>query len=192
MARAAALNIALSGVPQAFAAAGRASHGASFERVVADSRLEPSLAFATTMARHGVRVSATDGDLTALWFDDLARHFASGNGPIAGLTTSRTALVMTELARGPGVRVLWRADHMAMPDGGMRHEVQGAASLVAQAGDLGRQPDWIAGLAAAVAGHATASGARGPTKTAVVHSSAAGESLEETLSSWVLIPRRAG
>ena len=99
---------------------------------------------------------------------------------------------MTELARGPGVRVLWRAEHMPMTDGTVRHEVQGAASLIARAGDLSQQPDWIVGLAVAVAGHATALGVQGPTKTAVVRSPAATESLEEMLSSWVLIPRRAG
>ncbi len=191
MARTAALNVALSAAPGAFAAPGLAPHSTSFERVVADLRLAPSRAFAATMAEQGTRVSTIDGDLTSLWFADFATHFAAGGGPIVGLTTARTALVMTELARGPGVRVLWRAEHERQPDGSLRHEIEGSAAVVASAEGLGQARDWVAGLAAVVAELADDRAWQAPMARAVVRAPRAGESLEETLSSWVLLPRRA-
>lgn len=107
LARTAVLNVPLLAAQRVFAQPWQTAPESQFERVIADARFAPSIAFAEAMARKGVRISTIDGDPTRLWFDDLARHFASGSAPIAGLTSERTALVMTELARGPGVRVLW-------------------------------------------------------------------------------------
>lgn len=197
--------------PRAFAVPGSTMFPKRFERVVADTRFSPSVAFASAMAQIGTRVSTTDGDLTSLWFDDLAQHFAQGGNAVAGLTTARTALVMIELARGPGVRVLWRAEHEAMPDGGWRHELQGSAALVDRASALGSTPAWTAGLASLLAeGAEVEVGSTRQTRAVVcapgpavrtpgvalrepgpaVRTPLAIASLEPTFSSWVLAPRQ--
>lgn len=190
MARTAALKLALISIPPAFAAPGSTARSERLERVVADARFAPSVAFAAAMAANGTRVSATDGDLTSLWFDDLARHFATGSAPIAGLTTSRTALVMIELARGPGVRVLWRAEHSALPDRSWRHELQGSAALVARVAELGPATDWAVGLASLLAGAAYDRDGQARRTSAIVGPPGAAGIIEDTLSSWVLLPRR--
>jgi hypothetical protein len=190
MARTAALNVALMAVPPAFAAPWQTSCGPRLGRVVADARFAPSVAFAAAMAANGTPTSTTDGDLTSLWFDDLARHFAQSSAAIAGLTTARTALVMIELARGPGVRVLWRGEHMAMPDGSLQHELEGAAAIVARAAELTGTSEWSASLASVLSEAAYSQGLQKRRVRAIVHAPRAVGLIEETLSSWVLVPRR--
>jgi len=191
MTRTAALNVALVGVPRVFASPGQLARATRLERVVADARFKESVAFAAAMSAIGTQVSVTDGDLTSLWFDDLARHFAGSSAPIAGLTTPRTALVMTELARGPGVSVLWHADHVAMPDGSLRHEMHGCAELVARAAELCEISGWHEGLGSMLAEAEHFHVGLASNATRVVRAPRAVGCLEETLSSWVLAPRDA-
>ena len=102
------------------------------------------------MKKRGAPVAETAGDLTRLWFDDLARRFEVGGLPVAGLTTMRTALVMIELTRSPGVRVLWHAEHAEHPASGeslIEHRAYGSAALVSRTAQIGAGRDWSVSLA---------------------------------------------
>lgn len=189
--RAAALEFALIAHPRAFAAPGSHCYSMFPGRVIADTRLAPSVAFAAAMAGTGARVSETDGDLTSLWFDDLARHFACSNAPVSGLTSARTALVMTELARGPGVRVLWRAEHVALSDGTWRHEFEAGAAIVARAAGLAATADWTTDLGSLLADARAGLSAPAERMSAVIYTESGLSCRERTLSSWVLLPRNS-
>jgi hypothetical protein len=190
MAAAAALNTAVMAGPRAFAARARARDARAIERVITDVRFAPSAAFGAAVAKTGARVSAIDGDITRIWFDDIADHFAAGSGPVAGLTTARTALVLVELARGPGVRVLWRAEHGVLPDGRIRHDLEGPVALVERAAEVAGTADWNLRLARLLAATKHAKGEHARLRVRGVTGDASAPKLEETLSSWVLVPRR--
>ncbi len=147
LARTASLNIPLLALPQALATPGDSFAAAGFERVVADTRIPQSNAFAAAMKKRGAPVAETAGDLTRLWFDDLARRFEVGGLPVAGLTTMRTALVMIELTRSPGVRVLWHAEHAASGESVIEHRAYGSAALVSRTAQIGAGRDWSVSLA---------------------------------------------
>jgi hypothetical protein len=159
----AALNVPVLAARPVFAASWSASGIRLLDRVVADSRFAQSVAFAAAMAKTGARVSMIDGDPATLWFGDLAGHFAINGAPIAGLTTARTALVMIELAKGPGVRILWHSEHRALAEGSLQHEMLSPPSSGALATQIRQSLE-----------RTTVGG------------------LEETLSSWVLAPRAPG
>jgi hypothetical protein len=190
MAQAAALNAALLVDARVSAAPARSAFPSSrFERVVADARLTESVAFAATMTGSGIPISIVDGDPTSLWFDELARHFSGGGAPVAGLTTARTALVMIELARGPGVRLLWHAEHRALPTGASQHRLHGSADLIARAETLAQADYWHLGIASLLA-RSEAQDRPALQASTVVHLPRSAGSIEQTLSSWVVAPRR--
>jgi hypothetical protein len=187
-----ALCVASQATPAAFASPQHSSGLAGLERVIVDKRFAPCATFASLVRQKGVQVSGIDGDLTALWFGDLAQHFAEGGAPVAGLTTARTSLIMTELARGPGVRVLWNAVHRPEPDGTVTHELQGSSTLVARATESDWASDWTSGLISAL--NAGSFYRRGPagTMSATMRTPQATDRLNQTLASWILMPRVRG
>ena len=190
MAGTVALNVALAAARPVLGAPPQAVHAFRPTRVVADLRFAPSVAFAKAMAERHVRISAIDGDPTALWFDDLKNHFADSTLPITGLTSARVALVLVELARGPGVRVLWRADHLPLPDRSLRHEIEGAPALVAAASAGLAETDWASALASALADAKSDHGGPTPNLRAAVNTAQPAARLDERLSSWLLVPAR--
>ena len=97
--------------------------------ILYDRRFAASCMFGAEMARRGGPVRAIDGDVTALWRDELAPLWARGEGVVAGMTTGRTLLCLERLAWDHRLRVTTRVPHAPDADRRTRHSVV-ANSLV--------------------------------------------------------------
>ena len=73
--------------------------------ILYDIRFPDSRAFGATVLRQGGPARAIDGDITQLWFEELAPRWRRGQGLIAGMTTGRTLLCLERLAWDHRLRV---------------------------------------------------------------------------------------
>lgn len=111
-----AVTVSLGSLSASAAARTMASASASLAlyKVIFDIRFAASCAFGAAAARTGVNTAAINGDVTALWLQDLGPHWAAGGGAVAGMTTPRTLLCLEQLAHDTWRRVLSRSESGAM------------------------------------------------------------------------------
>jgi hypothetical protein len=79
-----------------------------FDAVVFDSRFPIACSFGAAACRSGQKTLAIQGDVTALWLDDLRLRWAAGARPIAGMTTERSLFCLQQLAKDHWLRVTSR------------------------------------------------------------------------------------
>ena len=96
----------------ALASAAEAGQPMDIYRAVYDRRFASGRAFAAEAARRGWTTAAIEGDVTNLWYHDLAVRWRTGPAPIAGVTDAQALFVLDHLARDAGMRVITRE---AMP-----------------------------------------------------------------------------
>ena len=81
---------------------------------VFDERYPAARAFAAEAARRGWPLAPIRGDITDLWFHDLALRWAKGPAPVAGMTVRQSLFCLEQLGRDARLRVVSREEH---PDG---------------------------------------------------------------------------
>jgi hypothetical protein len=81
---------------------------AIFDAVIFDSRFPVACNFGAAACRRGQRTRAIQGDVTALWRDDLRLRWAAGTTAIAGMTTERSLFCLEQLAKDNWLRVMSR------------------------------------------------------------------------------------
>jgi hypothetical protein len=155
--------------------------------VVAETRNAAAAAFAAEAGKWGIPVRAIDGDVTALWYDELHALWRAGPVPIAGLTAGPALFCLERLAWDHGMRVVYHAEHRQRADGTFAHvgrmPVRGltTAEIAAQGA---RWPDHVASELVHLP---TASAvARGP--SAALMAVASDETA--TVFSWMISPVR--
>jgi hypothetical protein len=117
-------------------------------KVIFDTRFEDSRAFADAAQRMGERVHGIEGDVTALWFEELKPRWARGEGPIAGMNTLSSLFCLEQVAWNDWLRVVARAEHLPQPGGGLRHRVTAAGgTLAAGCAALASGRDWARRIA---------------------------------------------
>lgn len=165
----------------------------ALHKVVFDGRFGAGQQFGREAARLGANVQDTRGDVTDLWADDLAARWHTAPVAIAGLTTASSLFALQTMAEDPRVRVIYRAHHVALANGRMRHQQFGPKAWLAQRRiDSHDEPVWSRRAAQLVtdwpAALATVQAWR--SNIALGHR----QSIEhETLVSWVIAPvRRVG
>lgn len=94
-------------------------------KAVCDRRAPGARAFAGPLAAHGVPVHATDGDVTRLWYDDLALRWRESPVAIAGLTAADTLFCLEQLAWDHRMRVVFRAERIADGQGRVVQRIEG-------------------------------------------------------------------
>lgn len=99
-----------------------------FSRVLFDSRFAEARSFAHAMGEAGSAVRGFAGDVTSLWFAEIAPLWEDGPAAIAGMTTPGPLFCLERWAWEAGMRVQFRIDHVPATDGAVQH-------LVAQAVD---------------------------------------------------------
>jgi hypothetical protein len=116
-------------------------------RLIIDGRYSVTRGLADAARDRGVATRIIAGDVTDVWFNDLALRWRVGPAPIAGLTTVGALFCLERLAWDAGMRVHWRADHRCYRDGRVEHALQVPASLLTRtdARALAR-PDWAHAL----------------------------------------------
>ncbi len=84
---------------------------ASLYKVVFDTRFPASREFGAAASYAGRSTAAIQGDITALWFEDLRVQWALARGAIAGMTTLPSFYCLQELAKDHWMRVVVSAEH---------------------------------------------------------------------------------
>lgn len=80
----------------------------AIHRAVYDSRFAAGRAFAAQARARGWTTAAIEGDVTDLWYHDLALRWREGPAPIAGVTAANSLFVLERLAWDAGLRVTSR------------------------------------------------------------------------------------
>jgi hypothetical protein len=80
-------------------------------RTIYDERFEAGRRFARDAADRGWITRAIRGDVTQVWFHELAVRWKRGPAAIAGLTTPQSLFVLERLAWDVGMRVTFRETH---------------------------------------------------------------------------------
>jgi hypothetical protein len=79
--------------------------------VVFDTRFPASRDFGAAAARAGRRTAGIQGDITALWLEDLRVQWALARGAIAGMTTMPSFFCLQQLAKDHWMHVVVSAEH---------------------------------------------------------------------------------
>jgi hypothetical protein len=82
-------------------------------RAIYDERFAAGRAFSAEAVSRGWTIRAIRGDVTAVWFRELAPRWRTGPAMIAGVTTPQSLFVLERLAWDAGMRVI-RRDSEAM------------------------------------------------------------------------------
>jgi hypothetical protein len=77
----------------------------ALDLVIFDSRFSIACNFGAAACRKGQRTLAIQGDVTALWRDDLRLRWATGAAAIGGMTTERSLFCLEQLAKDHWLRV---------------------------------------------------------------------------------------
>jgi hypothetical protein len=87
------------------AARGLAASPILLDVVIFDSRFSVACNFGAAACRKGQKTLAIQGDVTALWRDDLRLRWATGAAAIGGMTTERSLFCLEQLAKDHWLRV---------------------------------------------------------------------------------------
>jgi hypothetical protein len=116
-------------------------------RLIIDGRFEVTRGLADAARAHGVATRIIAGDVTDVWFNELALRWRAGPAPIAGLTTVGALFCLERLAWDAGMRLQWRADHRLYRDGRVEHALQAPDTLLTRSDVRAlARPDWARGL----------------------------------------------
>lgn len=154
---------------------------------VIDEDHAPAIAFGRRFAASGRSVlSIREGDVTTAWLRDIRPEWSRRRTAIAGLTTPSALFCLEQLAWQHGLRVVFHAEHIVMPDRQIDHRVQrdpGMARLTAS--NLQRAgANWPVRLADAMAARRASTGRRpGPSLAALQPELPEGATL---LTSWII------
>jgi hypothetical protein len=77
-------------------------------RAIYDERFDAGRRFASEASARGWVTRAIRGDVTNVWFHELAVRWKRGPAPIAGLTTEQSLFVLERLSWDVGMRVTAR------------------------------------------------------------------------------------
>lgn len=112
-------------------------------RVIYDGRHPACVAFAAWLGTRGVPVRSLDGgDVTRVWFDELALRWRERPAAIAGMTAPEALFCLEQLAWDHRLRVTFRADHRVRSDGLIEHRLQGLPSVPREVAAMAEEIAW--------------------------------------------------
>jgi len=138
-------------VPDAVAAAVRASSLTPSAIVVADPRYRESLVFAGSLERQGAKVLTLASDRATTWFGAIAPHLPHCLRRLTGLTLESDLFILERLAESSGARTCYAGLHDWRCRSGVGHTLSGTIDLEGVADALlnGRE-EWVEGLGEAL------------------------------------------
>jgi hypothetical protein len=155
--------------------------------VIIDADHAPARAFGRRLGAYGAGVhSIHEGDVTSIWLNEVRAAWAEKPAAIAGLTTPAALFCFEQLAFSHGLRVVFHAEHVVLPDGRVDHQVQRTGPVADfAAADLSRAGNrWPSRLADALSGRARTRGRKpGPSLAALQPALPDGATL---LTSWII------
>lgn len=155
----------------------------TFHRVLVDGRYPAAREFGRAFATEAPGLATFDGDLSAVWLEEIYPQWRVRPLAIAGLTHHRALICLASFARGHGLRVIFEGTHQACADGAMKHRLRGPDAAVRIAATaLGKTRPWPEQLATLIAGFPTGAAAAATTElSGIARPTDAG-----TLFSWVI------
>lgn len=154
-------------------------------RVVVDERHAAARALADAARARGWPVSTIRGDVTALWYGELALRWREGPAPIVGMTSASALFCLERLAWDAFMRLNLRIDHRGQRDGRVEHRLEAQPGLVAP-GELAAlaRADFAAALPPLLARATRARRGRPATRTLAGAAGTLAPAPEEWLVSW--------
>ena len=155
--------------------------------VIIDGDHAAARSFGDRFSEQGSPVlSIHEGDVTASWLGHIRPMWSQRRASVAGLTTPAALFCLEQLAWQHGLRVVFHAEHILLPDGRLDHQVQRdpqmtrlTASNLLRAGTR-----WPVRLAEAMATRSATSARRpGPSIAALQPQLPEGATL---LTSWII------
>lgn len=125
--------------------------------------------------------------MTAYWYETLYPQWKQAPVAIAGLTARGPLFCLEQLAWEHGMRVVFRAQHVASAAGAVSHDIEGASEPVATLQRTGGQADWVGALSDVIRHYPylATTEAQAQVQTAAPAQPVPGD---ETLYSWVIAP----
>jgi hypothetical protein len=152
-------------------------------RVVFDRRLTSASAFAANAGAMGLRSAGIDGDVTQLWFQDLAPVASRQGLALLGHTALMPKVCLEQMAADHWHAVRVSIEHVP-GTGGMEHRITAPPAAIAGLQRwFASAPDWRSGLATTLFA-ALETGLRGRQVHAVVRS--AGQTIDAGSVTWLL------
>lgn len=185
----AALPVAISAGAQGIPAGTESFRRRELGAIVIDQDHEAARTFGERFGVQGSTVlSIREGDVTGAWLSAIRPLWSNHRAAIAGLTTPAALFCLEQLAWPQGLRVVFHAEHILLPDGRIEHQVQRdprmtrlTASNLRRAGS-----QWPRRLSDAMAAHGAPAGPRpGPSLAALQPSLPEDATL---LTSWIIAP----
>lgn len=173
--------------------------------VLLDERFAQAQRFGTAAERHGLPVRRVNSDLTQLWYAQLQPLWRRELRPLAGLTSYAALFCLAELARDPGMRIVYHGTHTPLGQDEIEHVLEGPRREAPQSApdvhvERSAREAWTARLAAWIAWREARIGwgqLRPVSHARAIRCPPAGASLarglEQPLYSWVIAqPARDG
>ena len=162
-----------------------ATIGIRLDTVVYDSRYGVARRFGAESRLLGHRTREFNGDMTSVWYDDLYYRWRRAPAAIAGMTTAGALFCFEQLALDQRMRILFRAEHRAVGNGGFAHRMIGPEPVLSLA--VNRVPA-EADLGRSMAALVTRVPLGTPVANAEFHSASSDIAGEFALYSWVIAP----
>ena len=159
-----------------------------FTHFVFDKHFPAATAVARDVARTGTGLAETDGDMTALWYDELDLAWRKSPMPLAGVTTHQALFVLETLAADHRMRVIYRGAHAVSDDGAVSHRFSGPAHLIERIRAESATTPWVS-LVASAMNHCPVGDSQANTLTMMTPTEAASSFRTEPLVSWIIAPR---
>src|SRR5262245_10046889 len=161
----------------------------AFHRILFDNRFIESRAFGEEALRLGGVVRGFAGDITDLWYHELDERWRTEPAAIAGMTRHGPLFCLERLAWNAGMRVVYRATHVADRNGSTAHFLAASQPMLGLAAELHTQEsDWARCAARAVM-RCPMEATSKPMTLALPAASQKLEDAEDPLISWVIAPR---
>jgi hypothetical protein len=157
-------------------------------QAVFDRRLPGGSAFAANAGALGLPSRGFEGDITQLWFGDLATALAAPTGPwLIGHTALEPLVCLEQMAADLRYATVVRIEHRPLPGGTEHHLTAPPAALAALRGWLEGAADWRQSLATALT---AAAGTGVPGRLVHARVTTTGQLDRTAAVSWLLGPPR--
>ena len=158
-------------------------------RLLVDMRFPDAVAMSAHAMPAREVVTALERDVLGVWHDQILPAMRDGDlAAFGGVTNPTTLFLLQTLAADLRMRIVYRADHVRVAQGVMRHVVWGAAPTVSRVARGAGQDDWRLRFGQ-VLRQCHAAGR--PAKRTVLTADDASGSPDETLVSWIIASRRS-
>ena len=159
-------------------------------KVIFDERFASCRIFASEAKKLGPPVHGIKGDITDVWFNDLAARWKTGPAAIAGLTAHGAIFCLERLAWDQRMRVVFRGEHSYGPDGHLDHVLLAPPDVLRQTAGLDESgPNWASRIASVVI-RFPANQSRAETMNIITPLAKQADDPEQLIS-WVIAPVRS-